>query len=449
MPKTHFPLEAYVGFQNKLGPHMPLRKTERFKLKAQVQKAILAKKRARKLKDAVTASSIIGGTKYRKAYKNYLLSYDARLAAIIAVNNSKRVSDRYSLNECFESAERHKNGFPAVNVAKVRRKPRSKPNTYRFIWDFQLRTAAHQKLLADCIKPLTESMQTDWLCSEQGVPKAIAKLVNLLENGCEWCAELDISEFYPSIRQKSLLPKLPLSKKVVEEVAYAANTQARSLDGAPLIGTCLSSARRGLPQGARSSTAIANWIMSQLQINLPDGVHLIVYADNLFLIASNRQKVEIEAKSLVEAVASLPGGPYKLKSPMFSSAADSIHLLGHTVVREGLSVRDYPNMANIQEYCTRIESGLVRATKLLKHADLSSCEKNRTLGVAELSGLRAYATSWRKSFRDCCFSGPIDLSDPANEIEFLLKLYGISEQEIKQCHNGKVRLSSHPSRSGS
>ncbi|MES0826103.1 hypothetical protein [Ruegeria sp. SCP11] len=238
---------------------------------------------------------------------------------------------------------------------------------------------------------------------------------------------------------------LPTPTSATKEVAFATNVHLIYPDGKPIKGKHVSSIRQGVPQGAQTSAAIALWIMTFLEPELSNQVHLIVYADNLFLVGPTRQEVEAAAKFLAEAVASLPGGPYVTKPPIFSSAEKSIYALGHEIRLCNGQVYDWPNQSNQEAYEANIAEGLERAAEL--HAKYLVAGEDRWLAyvLAELAGLRRYVNMWKKSFKDSPYESHLEQQDPVHDISVFMKKHGINSVDLKGWENGKIRVHHNPS----
>ncbi|MBV2361711.1 hypothetical protein KUH32_18245 [Thalassococcus sp. CAU 1522] len=438
--------KPYDGFQNQLGYYLPLHKHQHASLPDHVKTANRAIKRAAKLKRRVRNAAHKNHSEYTKACETYLKSFDARIEAVCSVNKSKPLAKRTDLGRCILLAEKMNLWAPQAEIARVHQVPRGTPNRYRWIWSFQLRSSAAQLMVSQCIRALMPPPEEmPWLFTDRGVQAAIAKMIALIEDGNVWVAELDISEFYPSVAKSKVLPKLPF-KKVVERVAFATTAIPRKPDGSLLSIGCVSSARRGAPQGAKTSAAITTWIMTHLSHNLPNDVHLIVYADNLFLISTTRQKVEVAAKSLGAAVAALPGGSFKVKPPQIENAHDGVTALGHAIYLIDGNVIGHPNNANLQRYHARIDAALVSCSTLFNVWCSAKTPKTRGLLLAELAGIKRYVKFWHAFFPDDFYASLPEGADPAWVIDLFMHKHGIGQHDIVGWENGKVRIASNPSR---
>ena len=285
-----------------------------------------------------------------------------------------------------------------------------------------------------------------WLFTERGVQAAIKKMTQLIEDKNTWVASLDIKEFYPSVQRTKVLPKLPINKKVAKHVAFATTAIPQDKRGIPLMGDCLFQARRGAPQGAITSAAITMWIMKQLKPSLPDDVHLIVYADNLFLLSTSRQKVEDMAKSLGAAVAALPGGTFSLKPALVSEAKAGINALGHCLFTIDENVIANPNSVNIHRYEQRVKQSLARCRKLHAAWQKTQAAKDRGHLLSELAGLMRYIEAWHNFFPDPYYMPHPEFQDPAVSAHSLMNKWGITKDDLSGWENGKVKIASNPSK---
>lgn len=172
-----------MGFKTGSGTSFRLVKTSELNWTTKYHLPRERRSAPKKLRARIEKYAGAGGVKYRKACREYLRSYDASLNALLEVNKSKPFEKRRSLNSCVEEADKQKICKTLKFPAAVFRAQRSKPGTFRYIWDFRLPTAARQKLLADCIRAIVSNPHPNWLFTERGVPKAIARLISLIEQG--------------------------------------------------------------------------------------------------------------------------------------------------------------------------------------------------------------------------------------------------------------------------
>lgn len=123
----------------------------------------------------------------------------------------------------------------------------------------------------------------------RGVDRAIARIIQLRDQGFLWVVDADIQSYFDSVSHQSLLhllerdessiPFLPLLRQWIECICWDGHELRR--------------VRRGIPQGAPISPVLANLFLTPVDRVLEEGnSHLIRYADDFLLLCRSESAAE-------------------------------------------------------------------------------------------------------------------------------------------------------------
>ncbi|UZW55107.1 hypothetical protein NUH86_16800 [Sphingobium sp. JS3065] len=149
------------------------------------------------------------------------------------------------------------------------------------------------------------------------MPEALAAIEAAFRDGDIYAVELDISNFYGSIRYDRLAELLyPLPASVTANVirdARMCHTAVYSVRSEPLGGVPpSSSAPAGLPMGAATSPIIGEIIIGHLLANADIG-KVVTYADNLLVLGSTEGETRSRAERLQEQAAQPEAGALEIR----------------------------------------------------------------------------------------------------------------------------------------
>ncbi|PLT97182.1 reverse transcriptase domain-containing protein [Sinorhizobium medicae] len=208
---------------------------------------------------------------------------------------------------------------------------------------------------------------------------ALAKVISLLEldGAVAWAVPLDIKGFFNSVNREWLVENLPLPKaftrstillddggedvgEFMRDCFGMARTRAK-LTGVGQVDDMMlrelwNTSRAGLPQGAATSSAVATHIVADVLdlIELPQGIFLIVYADDMLILGARKDAVERAVETLCGTFASHPAGPFVLHRANPRRISDGFQFLGMSFRRERGRVECRPNVDVLRRVRTRI-----------------------------------------------------------------------------------------------
>ena len=199
----------------------------------------------------------------------------------------------------------------AVNVFWVPGRHRE-----RRVVSFGPRRRMQQALVARIIRALHPPLDSQKLY-HGGMPRALQAVEVAINEGYNYGVEVDVIQFYASVRQTELAKLLrPLPNAVVEHVVWDTGVRRNpdsdfvsmvSLDDPSLSGLV------GLAPGAATSPIVGEKVMSQL-LTAGRATKLVAYADNIFVLGKGRGAVLSCLEHLRETAERLPTGPLRLRT---------------------------------------------------------------------------------------------------------------------------------------
>lgn len=198
-----------------------------------------------------------------------------------------------------------------IGVIWVPGKPRD-----RRVFSFGPRKRMQQALVADVIRALHPPLDSQKLF-RGGMPKAFEAIEVAINEGYNFGAELDVVQFYASVRSTGLAKLLrPLPNAVVDHVVW--DTVIRRNPDSDFMSMSSSddpslSGLVGLAPGAATSPIVGELIMSQF-LTPSRAAKLAAYADNVFVLGVHRNAVLMCINHLREMAERLPTGPLRLRS---------------------------------------------------------------------------------------------------------------------------------------
>ncbi len=146
------------------------------------------------------------------------------------------------------------------------------------------------------------------------MPEALEAIATAYRSGMTHGVEVDIVDFYGSIRPDRLAELLrPLPASVVEHVVWDVDLHG---DAPVVVGKTTvdppSSASMGLSLGAATSPIVGERIVRELLAvaRLPD---TITYADNLFVLGRSEEEVDARIQTLMDSARQLEVGVLELR----------------------------------------------------------------------------------------------------------------------------------------
>ncbi len=214
---------------------------------------------------------------------------------------------------------------------------------YRVIASYGLADSARQLLVKRAIEPLIKSSDTQFGIKGRGRNEAIRYLRTLIqEHGSAYALACDVTSFYPSNSKEWLKAnlKLIIGEGITQSTILIGDDRMvipsrgdhsyRDLfDDSALV----SLGRSGLPQGSRTSNAVATHVVASVleQVQLPEGVPLVGYADDFALLGRTEREVMLAFEVLQHAFACHPAGNFTIKDAPVVSLRHGLDFLGYRI----------------------------------------------------------------------------------------------------------------------
>lgn len=242
----------------------------------------------------------------------------------------------------------------------------------------------HQLLVADVVAALHPPRQEQYLFNG-GMPMALAAIEAAFREGYTHAAEIDMIDFYGSVRTPGLAELLrPLPASVVEHVVWDYTVRrgpdddlaVPRDDGVPASLTGLV----GLSLGAATSPIVGERIIGSLLASARLGP-VVAYADNVLVLGRDREEVVARANHLVEHASRLEAGPVRPSDIRVTSFVDAVD--GVEFAKQwGRALPDHV------DWMPGIE-------KLMEH---SVAERSEGMDLDEIAATERKVTQWRRSY---------------------------------------------------
>jgi hypothetical protein len=306
-----------------------------------------------------------GDPQLRFLIQQHVTSFDARLAATRLAASKMRWYRRPEETELKTIAERL-NAFQGTQEEVRLRLIRKGANTFRPTLDFGIEHRALQHLVLSVLYAIAE-LHPRQFATRGGVPGAMAQVMNAMKAGYVHAREIDIKDFYASFDRNKLVELVPVQKRVIDNVLLSehlnsfgpADSDQKEL--APLE-KYLADARRGIPQGSAASPLLAEMLLAPLLFQVPAGIEVVAYADNILVMAKTASDADAMTDSLRLALKKHPAGQLWPKVTSFP-AGGPIEFLGHRLTALGDKVHVQPTPQNREKFERKMKIGLAQLRK--------------------------------------------------------------------------------------
>ena len=245
---------------------------------------------------------------------------------------------------------------------------KKKSGKVRLILNFGLRYRVAQNIIR-CVLSVHHRPRS-YQFTHRGVPKAVTRVRDLINQGNHWFAHLDIKEFYPSFRIEKLRENASLGgllpPKMIAAFVHARELEigvrAEQLKRFPYLSysDLLWEARRGIPTGSCASSVVAPMMVSRMSLDAATADALSNYEDDFFLLAPTKDELQERIEVLMGAVKTIPGGHFKLELKSSGRLGETeACFLGHAMRLEGDETHIMLTNAN-REGLFSVLTGLVK-----------------------------------------------------------------------------------------
>lgn len=222
-----------------------------------------------------------------------------------------------------------------------------------------------QELVGHAIEPFLP--RDDRCFLQRGADRAVEQAIALIrERDWRWVIEADISSFYPSIDKEEIARLLPVDGRISHVVitsdhANPRYTFPRILKGLSTAVHALT-AFRGLPQGARTSPAVADAFVAQQLSKLPPNFATVNFGDNFLIGGRTRQEALQNFETLVAAFG-------RCSSPQFSIVRKQLRRCDQGFKFLGYQIAVQRNRTNVRPQDHHLRRAILQFDRALSRAD--------------------------------------------------------------------------------
>jgi len=335
----------------------------------------------------------------------YLNSFDAKYVAVHRANQKlprQRRRPKKELAEIAANLDPWKGSEEDV-IVNLKFKGDTE-NSFRTIMNFGIENRALQYLVGSALLPQAD-LHTSQHAISGGRNSAIEAALNAISAGYIWIAEIDIKNFFQSLDGENLPGLLPLPRQVTRQsiasqglslipgnilshCGYDSISEWREDDIDPIAGMLIE-ARQGIPQGSAVSSIVAETLLAPVVAETSKIGAAVNYADNILVMARERQDAVSMIETLVAALKSHPVGPLK---PHFKTSLGNhmrFDFLGYSIFNEYGNCIAKPTENHLARFSSRYSSDLVKATD----PTMPLVKRKR-----RLKNLSRYVRSWTAAF---------------------------------------------------
>lgn len=222
-----------------------------------------------------------------------------------------------------------------------------------------------QELVGHAIEPFL--LRDDRCFLQRGTDRAVEQVIALIrERDWRWVIEADISSFYPSMDKEEIARLLPVDGRIAHVVitldhANPRYTFPRFLNGLSTAVHALT-AFRGLPQGARTSPAVADAFVAQQLSKLPPDFATVNFGDNFLIGGRTRQEALQNFETLVAAFG-------RCSSPQFTIVRKQLRRCDHGFKFLGYQITVQRNRMIVGPQDHHLRRAILQFDRALSRAD--------------------------------------------------------------------------------
>lgn len=320
--------------------------------------------------------------------------------------------------------------------------PKTSGNGHRLLHDFGPMHRAAQHMVTRVLSAKFAPKGFQYGIEKRGQAAAIEFIKAKIVSGHHYGLTLDVKDFFNSFLREALEKLLPLPKSVIANVVIpdtlelkpkkGAKQPKHSIQGCASTSTYPIPSQTVLPQGSACSNIVAAYVVSLLDIVLPAGVVLVMYVDDICLLAKNADDLKLAKDALLLAFEESTAGNFTFDISEDTLDDGGLRLLGYELhVLPGIKkpiVRPTPNAVNAHKKECKLREGSI-ATFAKKMPD--------KLAVAEaIADYYSYRLAWAMAFK-AADDFPTMLDDAAKALVKLCQKHGVSATYAKELAGAK------------
>lgn len=352
----------------------------------------------------------------------YLKSYDCRLVAIVEQAKDLPPSDRLPLSVYRTFARAFSPFHPILEPVTCWDKPKSSGKGHRRIHDFGPMNRAAQHMVMRVISAFFKPRPYQYNASGRGSLKAMLAIKKLIGAGYEHVLRLDVRNFFSSFLREGLHELLPIPKSVIDNVAMPGNLQPKPKKGGKKAGKSKPAANEEdvsptggqtlckgntsscasppvLPQGSLHAPILAEYVVSLMNITMPEGVEIVIYVDDILILSKSADGLMQAKHALLLAYEDSPAGDF-----IFEVSEET---LPSGVCFLGYHIQKLPSGKLIVRPSAKNETAFKNKCKALKSAVTKQSKKGSAAVAQAIANLYAYMRTWIEAFRAADFYHPM------------------------------------------
>lgn len=345
----------------------------------------------------------------RSRSAEYLKSYDCRLVAMVEQAKELAPADRLPLSVYRTLAGSFSLFHPILEPVSYWDKPKSSCNGYRRIYDFGPMNRAAQHMVMRVISAFFRPRSYQYSVSGKGSPKAMLAIKELIGAGYVHVLKLDVRDFFGSFSRDGLYKLLPLPTPVIDNVAMPGNLQPKHKKGGKKAGKNKPAANADdvslthkentsscasppvLPQGSLHAPILAEYVVSLMDITMPEGVKIVIYVDDILILSTSEDRLMQAKHALLLAYEGSPAGDFNFE------VSEETLLFG--VCFLGYHVQKLPSGKLIVRSSAKNETTFKNKRKALKSAITKQSKKGSAAVAQAIANLYVYMRAWAEAFR--------------------------------------------------
>lgn len=285
--------------------------------------------------DRRIAAALASGETYRARaiMQRSLRGRASKTVAAITANSKLRPDERLTKRDAVARAATlspwHGTAEPVDVRAKRKRAGGERPYL-AFGWENRVL----QEQVGHAIRPF---LPRDIRCFLQcGAHRAVERSIALIhERDWRWIIEADFSNFYSSISKEEIASLLPVDGRIAHVVitsdhANRRYTYPRFMRGLSTAVHAMT-AFRGLPQGASTSSAVADAFIARQLATLPDDFGIVNYGDNFLIGGRTRREALQNFETLVAAFSRSSCSQFDIVRKQLRRCHDGFNFLGFRI----------------------------------------------------------------------------------------------------------------------
>lgn len=251
----------------------------------------------------------------------------------------------------------------------------------RYVYNFRPAKRMRQLLVADLLRSLHPPRDQQYLnCG--GMPAAFRAVEGAIAEGFSHAAEIDMVDFYSSMRLEGLARILrPLPPHVIEHVVVerVVRTSMENVsvfmqeDDPPL------NIQPGIPLGSACSPVVGELVMAELIASV-SSCRVVAYADNMLVLGRSREQVEEGCEHVRQRAEGFEGW-----------------VLRPRIVDD---IRDIQNGFEFLHHEARIEDGRIDWSPDQRKRDQYLVAEDQYANLNEIADAENKLTHWRRAYPD-------------------------------------------------